>query len=157
MHMLSIRLRDLCLRWASTSLAHACTEHAHQEACPLLSYSASFLSMQHPILSCTTFYWTKLHSSELCTEPPWWATLRWATPPPPHNATYWTMLHPFWTTLHLFRNFTHLTEPQGTLLSYAAPNWVTLHHWTGLHPFELLYGAPCWGTRHTLWVSSPLL
>ncbi len=136
-HTLSMHARNLCICWAYTSLSHACTEHAHQEACPLLSYSASFWAMQHPtqlhyvLLKQAALFWA-MHRT------PWWATLRWATPPP-HNATYWTMLHHS-ERRSTFLEISHLTEPQGTLLSYAAPNWFTLH--------PLNWAAPFWATVH---------
>ncbi len=46
-----------------------------------------------------------------------------------------------------------LLSHRALLLSYAAPNWVTLHPLNWTVPYWAT--AHCWTTRHTLWVSAP--
>ncbi len=134
--MLSIRLRNWCMRWAYASGTDTYAEHARKELMHALSIHiisscvywactelAPCWAILHPsylcstLLSCRTFYWTTLHPFELCT--PYWATLH------PVQCNLLSYAAPVWTT-HT-APFWEMVHLPGTLVSYAAPYWATAH------------------------------
>jgi hypothetical protein len=134
----SIRLGNPCRRWAYTSIAHACTEHAHKEACPLLSYSASFLfiqqrnELQDVLLNYTAPFWamyTLLSYTAHCTMQP--------TPQKKVPNSPWRGNNDVITELFLPRGslVSDIPAGDGKLVNlflrctelYAAPFWTTLH------------------------------
>ncbi len=86
--------------------------HSNELLCTLLSYGTPYLATLHT--------WAILHTDELDAA----ASSELRRTPLICAAFCWTTLH--------------LAEPRGTLLSYAAPYWATLH--------QLSCAAPCLST-----------